>query len=121
MKITLARRYSFGAIHTLPNELDAKGQPLLHGHDYQLWIHLCGDSLEETGWLYARDRMDQIVKTEVLDRFNGGWINHKLTPASGENLAVEITKYLRESPLGAAFRGIELHETRKNTFTVFLK
>lgn len=110
--ISLGRRYRFSAIHTIPQE------DFIHGHDYSLDINIAGP-LNESGWIFSREALDQIVHSSFLSKLDRSWVNDSVLPATGENLAEFAFKSIQKAlPQTLKLMSLELHETRKNTFTV---
>ena len=110
--VSVGRRYYFSSIHTIPQE------DFVHGHDYALDINISGP-LQEGGWIHSRKDIDKVVQESFILKMDRCWVNDTVLPATGENLAKwafeEIQKAL---PKSLKLTTLELHETRKNTFTM---
>jgi 6-pyruvoyltetrahydropterin/6-carboxytetrahydropterin synthase len=142
--VTLSRLYRFSASHRLhSNELGALenarlygkcNNPFGHGHDYVLEVTIAGPVDPITGLLIPIARLDDLVQTEILQRFDHQNMNvdvpelAHLVPTT-ENLAYVITDLLYRnwhkldiSPDGPGPRlhRFHLQETDRNGFEVLL-
>ncbi len=78
--ITVSRRYQFAAAHVLrqPALSDADNERIYgkcanangHGHNYGLEVTIAGPVDPETGRIIEPERLDEIVRRRVLDRFD---------------------------------------------------
>lgn len=138
---TLTRRYRFAASHRLhvaalsPSEnsriFGKCNNPFGHGHDYTLEVTASGEVNPATGRLLPIAPLDQLVESEVLQRFAFRNINTDipefadLVPTT-ENLALVIANLLRErwtAYLGdtqARLCRVHIQETGRNGFEVLL-
>jgi 6-pyruvoyltetrahydropterin/6-carboxytetrahydropterin synthase len=132
----LTRRYRFSASHRLnsprlsPGENDRVygkcNNPFGHGHDYALEVSVSGPLDEETGRVVDLDKLDELVRREVIVPFEHRNLNQEVpafaaTVPTTENLAIEIRRRL-EGAWGAAFAGqgtalagIRIEETKRNS------
>lgn len=131
--ITVSRRYQFAAAHLLrqPHLSDAENEriygkcanPNGHGHNYGLEVTITGPVNPDTGRIIQPERLDEIVRHRVLERFDHAMLNEDslfqgVVPTA-ENIATAV-----HGQLESAFAGQEgvrlLHvrilETGRNQF-----
>ncbi|WP_009034309.1 6-pyruvoyl trahydropterin synthase family protein [Indibacter alkaliphilus] len=129
MKVAVYRKEHFNAAHRLhnPNWSDEKNaeifgkcnNPNFHGHNYELIVKLIGPVDPETGYVYDMKILSDLIKKEVLDKFDHKNLNHdtdefkNLNPTA-ENIAVVIWNILREKIDIKHELIIRLYETERN-------
>jgi 6-pyruvoyltetrahydropterin/6-carboxytetrahydropterin synthase len=129
MKVAVYRKEHFNAAHRLhnPNWSDEKNteifgkcnNPNFHGHNYELIVKLIGPVDPETGYVYDMKILSDLIKKEVLDKFDHKNLNHdtdefrNLNPTA-ENIAVVIWNILREKIDLKHELIIRLYETERN-------
>jgi len=129
MKITVCRKEHFNAAHRLHNSgwSDEKNQsvfgkcnnPNYHGHNYELVVKVAGEIDPETGYVIDMKVLSDIVKENVLDRFDHKNLNldteefRSLIPTA-ENIAVVIWNILREKIDKQLEIKVNLYETERN-------
>jgi len=134
----LARRYRFSASHRLhaPSLAEDENQqiygkcnnPFGHGHDYVVDVVVRGEVDGETGRVVDLQRLDALVRREVVDRFEHKNLNldiaefRDIVPTS-ENVAVVVAQRLRkvwdaEFGQSPSLDLIRIHETRRNIFEI---
>ena len=135
--MTLTRRYRFSASHRLHAEALSEPEnalvygkcnnPFGHGHDYLLYVSVCGRLDAETGRVVDLQTLDELVQREVLEPFEHKNLNVDVpvfasTVPTTENIAVEIRarlarEWTRAFPSGApALGAIRIQETPRNFF-----
>lgn len=129
MKVSVFRKEHFNAAHRLhnPQWSDEKNQkifgkcnnPNFHGHNYDLFVELVGDIDPETGYVYDMKILSDLIKAEILNKFDHKNLNldteefRNLNPTA-ENIAVVIWNKLR-AKIDARFElKIRLYETERN-------
>jgi 6-pyruvoyltetrahydropterin/6-carboxytetrahydropterin synthase len=102
--LSLTRRVSFSAVHRYrrPDWSDARNAEAFggaaggeyHGHDYVCEVTVTGPVEEATGMIVDLRVLDQVLRTEVVERFAGRNLNVDVpdfldgaVPPTGENLA----------------------------------
>lgn len=130
--VLLTRTYEFCAAHRLHSpelseeanaELFGKcNNPAGHGHNYILDVTVCGDIDPQTGSIVDLARLDSLVNTEVVDRYDHKNFNLDLPEFSGvnpttENLVRVIWDRLAPLPRGCVLHEVAVHETDRNTFS----
>ncbi len=130
-KVYVTRRERFNAAHQMrnPNWSDEKNEMVFgkcsnknwHGHNYELFVTVCGEPNPDTGYCVDLKKVSEIIKefvTEKLDHKNINldvpFMKDKL--ASTENLTLEIWKIL-DLPileLGAQLYEVKLYESENN-------
>jgi 6-pyruvoyltetrahydropterin/6-carboxytetrahydropterin synthase len=130
MKVYLTRRYLFVASHRLHNPMvdDAVNRETYgkcnhfhgHGHNYYLEVTVSGPIAPETGMVCDLGALDEVVRHEILDRFDHQNLNHiedftTLIPTT-ENLALRVEQLLKRAALPAHLEGIRIEETANNSF-----
>ncbi|MBJ6117046.1 6-carboxytetrahydropterin synthase [Pontibacter sp. BT310] len=129
MKVTVCRKEHFNAAHRLYNAswsdeqneavFDKCSNPNFHGHNYELIVRLTGPVNAETGYVYDLKKLSQLLKKEVIDRFDHKNLNldteefKELNPTA-ENIAIVIWNLLRPQISDAYALGITLYETERN-------
>jgi len=93
--------------------------PNYHGHNYELIVSLTGEPNPETGYVYDMKVLSDIIKQNVLIKFDHKNLNldsehfRSLNPTA-ENIAVVIWKILREKIDPKLELKITLYETERN-------
>ena len=129
MKITVCRKEHFNAAHRLfnPEWPDEKNErifgkcnnPNFHGHNYELIVKLSGEPDAETGYVYDLKKLSDLIKKNVLDKFDHKNLNldveeFKNINPTAENIVVVIYKILREKIDNTLDIKIILYETERN-------
>jgi 6-pyruvoyltetrahydropterin/6-carboxytetrahydropterin synthase len=129
MKVSVIRREHFNAAHRLYRKdwSDEKNRevfglcsnPNYHGHNYYLEVKVAGELDPETGYVIDLKILKDIIKEEVIDRFDHRNLNEdtvefsNLNPTA-ENIAVVIyDKIRRRLDLRYDIK-VRLSETEKN-------
>ena len=126
----VTRRYRFCAAHRLhTNELSDDvnqkvfgkcNNPNGHGHNYTVMVTVGGEVDPQTGEIRDIERLDQLVTTKIVERFDHRHLNHD--PAfhevvtTGENVARFIWEELVDAIPQGRLEKIGLIETRDNYF-----
>ena len=128
-QLTICRSEHFNAAHRLHNPAwdAARNQqvfgkcnnPNYHGHNYNLTVRLTGEIDPETGYVYDLKRLSDLIKHEVLNRYDHRNLNldteefRHLNPTA-ENIAVVIWQRLRPHLDAALALSVTLYETDRN-------
>lgn len=128
-KIAIFRKEHFNAAHRLHNAAwtDEKNSlifgkcnlPNYHGHNYELIVKLTGIPDAETGFVYDMKLLSDLIKSNVLDRFDHKNLNldtqefKNLNPTA-ENIAVVIYNLLRPHINEQLELSVRLYETPRN-------
>jgi len=129
MRVTVCRSEHFNAAHRLHNPAwdEARNQqvfgkcnnPNYHGHNYNLTVRLTGEVNPDTGYVYDMKVLSDLIKREVLNRYDHRNLNldtedfRALNPTA-ENIAVVIWQRLRPHLDAALTLSVTLHETERN-------
>lgn len=129
MKVSVFRKEHFNSAHQLnnPEWSDEKNQavfgkcnnPHFHGHNYELIVVVKGEIDPETGYVYDMKLLSELIKENVLNKFDHKNLNldtdefRNLNP-SAENIAVVIWNILREKIDWKFELTIRLYETERN-------
>ena len=129
MQVTICRNEHFNAAHRLHNPTwdDERNQRVFgkcnnanyHGHNYNLTVRLTGTVDPETGYVYDTKRLSDLIKREVLDRYDHHNLNldtedfRALNPTA-ENIAVVIWQRLRLHLDAGLTLSVTLYETDRN-------
>jgi 6-pyruvoyltetrahydropterin/6-carboxytetrahydropterin synthase len=129
MKIKVSRKEHFNAAHRLFNPAwsDEKNEkifgkcsnPNYHGHNYELVVSVIGEPKEDTGYVYDMKLLSDLIRDNVLKKFDHKNLNldttffKELNPTA-ENIAVVIWKILREKIDLSLDLKITLYETERN-------
>jgi 6-pyruvoyltetrahydropterin/6-carboxytetrahydropterin synthase len=129
MKVAVYRKEHFNAAHRLhnPNWSDEKNQmifgkcnnPHYHGHNYELIVKLVGEIDPDTGYVYDMKILSDLIKENVLNRFDHKNLNldtdeFRTVNPTAENIAVVIWNILRKKIDSKHELIIRLYETERN-------
>jgi len=129
MKTAVFRKATFNSAHRLHNPLfdDKKNQeifglcnnPNYHGHNYDLIVKLVGDVDQDTGYLFDLKTLNEIIKEEIIERFdhqnlNLDTVEFKNLNPTAENIARIIYELLRNKIEHKYELEITLYETPRN-------
>ncbi|HEY5750304.1 MAG TPA: 6-carboxytetrahydropterin synthase [Chryseolinea sp.] len=129
MKVKVSRREHFNAAHRLHNpawtaeknqEVFGKcNNPNYHGHNYELVVSLTGEPNPETGYVYDLKVLSDLIKDNVLKKFDHKNLNldteyFKDINPTAENIAVMIWRILRQKIDSNLELKITLYETERN-------
>ena len=128
-KVAVFRKEHFNAAHRLnnPNWSDEKNERVYgkcnnynyHGHNYDLIVQVTGEVDPETGYVMDMKVLSDLIKREVLDKFDHKNLNldtqefSDLNP-SAENIAVVIYDKLKTQIDPNFDLKIRLYETERN-------
>jgi 6-pyruvoyltetrahydropterin/6-carboxytetrahydropterin synthase len=128
-KVAVFRKEHFNAAHRLnnPNWSDEKNERVYgkcnnynyHGHNYDLIVQVTGEVDSETGYVMDMKVLSDIIKKEVLDKFDHKNLNldteefRDLNP-SAENIAIIIYDKLKTQIDPHFDLKIRLYETERN-------
>lgn len=131
MKVAVFRKVVFNAAHRLyrkdwPADKNKEVFGLCandnyHGHNYRLDVKIVGEIDPETGYVIDLGKLNQIILTEVHDRFDHKNLNldcpefENLNP-TGENIVVVIYNLLRAKLDSRYDLQVRLWETERNYF-----
>ena len=129
MKVSIYRKEHFNAAHRLHNDQwsSEKNQavfgkcnsPNYHGHNYNLTVKVTGEIDLETGYVMDIKVLSDLIKSNVLDKFDHKNLNldtkefASLNPTA-ENIVVVIYNILRKEIDQALDLQITLYETERN-------
>lgn len=128
-KVAVYRKEHFNAAHRLNNPLwDEETNARIfgkcnninyHGHNYELLVKVTGVPDPATGYLYDMKLLSDLIKENVLDRFdhknlNLDTVEFKDLNPSAENIVVVIYNILREKLAGKFDLQVRLYETERN-------
>ena len=129
MQVTNCRNEHFNAAHRLHNSAwsDEQNQrvfgkcnnPNYHGHNYNLTVRLTGTVDPETGYVYDTKRLSDLIKREVLSRYDHQNLNldteeFRTINPTAENIAVVIWQRLRQHLTADLALSVTLYETDRN-------
>ena len=128
-KVAVFRKEHFNAAHRLYNPAWDKerndavfglcNNENFHGHNYELIVKVVGVPDPQTGYVIDLKKLSDIVKEEVLDRFDHRNLNldtvefASLNPTA-ENIVVVIYKLLRKRISESLDLTVRLYETERN-------
>lgn len=129
MKVKVSRKEHFNAAHRLfrPELTDSENEkifgkcsnPHYHGHNYELIVSVTGEPREDTGYVYDLKLLSDLIKENVLIKFDHKNLNldtehFKHLNPTAENIAVVIWRILREKIDSKLELKITLYETERN-------
>jgi 6-pyruvoyltetrahydropterin/6-carboxytetrahydropterin synthase len=128
-KVAVIRKEHFNAAHRLhnPNWSDEKNisfygkcnNPNYHGHNYDLEVTVIGEVDQESGYLIDMKTLSDLIKAEILDKFDHKNLNldvedfKDLNPTA-ENIIKVIYNKLRKKLEDNFELKIKLYETERN-------
>jgi 6-pyruvoyltetrahydropterin/6-carboxytetrahydropterin synthase len=128
-RVSVFRKEHFNAAHRLnnPNWSDDKNTRVygkcnnynFHGHNYDLIVRLTGEVDQETGYVFDMKVLRDLIREEILDRFDHKNLNldteefKDLNPTA-ENIAIVIHRILREKIDPKFDLKVLLYETERN-------
>jgi 6-pyruvoyltetrahydropterin/6-carboxytetrahydropterin synthase len=128
-KVSVFRREHFNAAHRLYNDAwdYSKNEmvfgkcalPNYHGHNYEMEVKVTGEPDKETGYVIDLKLLSDIIRREVVQRFDHKNLNldteefKNLNPTA-ENIVVVIYKLLRPYLDGRFDLQVRLYETPRN-------
>jgi 6-pyruvoyltetrahydropterin/6-carboxytetrahydropterin synthase len=135
-KVYITRRETFNAAHKLwqPNWSEEKNNEVFgrcanknwHGHNFVLFVTVCGDPDPETGFVMNLKDLSAIIKQEVTEKLDHKNLNLDVpflegVMASTENIAIAIWEILEPkiATFGAELSKIKLVETENNFVEYF--
>jgi 6-pyruvoyltetrahydropterin/6-carboxytetrahydropterin synthase len=128
-KVAVFRKEHFNAAHRLNNPAwDAAknasvfgkcNYPNYHGHNYELVVKVTGEPDPATGYVIDLKLLSDIIKEQVLDRFDHKNLNldtgeFKERNPTAENIAVVIYDLLRLHIDSKMDLQVRLYETERN-------
>jgi 6-pyruvoyltetrahydropterin/6-carboxytetrahydropterin synthase len=129
MRTAVFRKANFNSAHRLNNPLfDEKtndevfglcNNPNYHGHNYDLIVKLVGEVGEQTGYVFDLKILNDIIKDEIIERFdhrnlNLDTVEFKTLNPTAENIARVIYELLRVKIDIKYDLEITLYETPRN-------
>lgn len=129
MKTAIYRKAQFNSAHRLHYPLfDNKkneevfglcNNPNYHGHNYELIVRLTGEVDKETGYVYDMKLLNELIKEEIIERFDHKNLNLDTTEfkslnPTAENIARIIYEILRSKINTQLDLEITLYETPRN-------
>ncbi len=128
-RVSVFRKEHFNAAHRLHNPAwdDAKNNvvfgkcnnPNYHGHNYDLIVQVIGEPASDTGYVMDTKVLSDIIKKEIIERFDHKNLNEDCVEFTGlnptaENIVIVIYNLLRPR-LNLAFElKLRLYETERN-------
>jgi len=128
-RVAVFRKEHFNAAHRLnnPNWSDEKNERVygkcnnynFHGHNYDLVVQVIGEVDPESGYVMDMKLLSDLIKVEVLDKFDHKNLNldteeFKDINPSAENIAIVIYDKLRAKLQDHLDLRIRLYETERN-------
>ena len=128
-KVAVYRKEHFNAAHRLYNPawdeatndrvFGKCNNPNYHGHNYELIVKLTGEPDPATGYVYDLKLLSDLVKENIIDRFDHKNLNEdtaefkNLNPTA-ENIVLVIYRILREKIDSKFELKLRLYETPRN-------
>lgn len=128
-KVAVYRKEHFNAAHRLNNptlSTDANAAtfgkcnyPHYHGHNYELIVKVIGEVDPITGYVYDMKLLSDLIKAEIIERFDHKNLNMDTTEfatlnPTAENMAIVIHNILRQHIAAEKELYITLYETPRN-------
>jgi len=128
-KVAVYRKEHFNAAHRLnnPNWDESTNKqvfgkcnnPSYHGHNYELIVKITGEPDPATGYVYDLKLLSDLVRGEVIERFdhknlNLDTVEFKDKNPTAENIAIVIYDLLRNKIDSKYELKIRLYETERN-------
>jgi 6-pyruvoyltetrahydropterin/6-carboxytetrahydropterin synthase len=130
--VSLTRTYEFAAAHrlavaSLPEDENFRlfgkcHNPHGHGHNYVLEVTVTGDPDPVTGFLCDLEKLDRVVETEIVERYDHHNLDTDVDELSGKNTTSEVVVSAifdrLKGKLPADLVRVRLFETARNVFEV---
>lgn len=128
-KVSVFRKEHFNSAHRLNNPswsvernkeiFGLCNNENYHGHNYELIVQVTGEINAETGYVIDLKLLSDLIKEEILNRFDHKNLNLDTTEfrdlnPTAENIAVVIYKLLRAKLDNQLDLKIRLNETERN-------
>ena len=128
-KVSVFRKEHFNAAHRLhnPQLTDSQNEevfgkcnnPNWHGHNYEVIVKLTGEVDPQTGYVYDMKKLSDLIKEQVLNRFDHKNLNldteeFKHLNPTAENIVKVIHDLLRDKIEEKYEMKITLYETERN-------
>jgi 6-pyruvoyltetrahydropterin/6-carboxytetrahydropterin synthase len=121
----LTKRVMISSMHQLCNTAlsDQENEQIfgkcfrVHGHNYYIEATIKGAIDPKSGLICDRDFFDDVLKREIVDRFDGKDLNKFYPNTTGENIAKAFFELLVEKLKPLNLVSVRLQETPKNFFT----
>jgi 6-pyruvoyltetrahydropterin/6-carboxytetrahydropterin synthase len=128
-RVSVFRKENFNAAHRLHNPAwdNAKNDmifgkcnnPNYHGHNYDLFVQIIGVPAADTGYVMDTKILSDIIKAEVIDRFdhknlNLDCVEFKNINPTAENIVIAIYNLLRPKIAENLELKLRLYETPRN-------
>lgn len=128
-KVSVFRKEHFNAAHRLhnPSLSDTENARIFgkcnnanyHGHNYDLTVKLTGEVDATTGYVYDMKLLSDIIKENILDRFDHKNLNldvkeFEVLNPTAENIAITIYEILKSKIENRYEIKILLYETERN-------
>ncbi len=128
-KVAVYRKENFNAAHRLHNPawdeatndrvFGKCNNPNYHGHNYELIVKLIGEPNPETGYVFDLKLLSDLVKENIIDRFdhknlNGDTAEFKNLNPTAENIVIVIYRILRNKIDPKFELKLRLYETERN-------
>ena len=126
-RVAVYRKEHFNAAHRLHNDkfdeaandqiFGKCNNPHFHGHNYELIVKITGIPNKDTGYVIDLKQLSDLIKENVLRRFDHKNLNLDVEFLSGkicstENLIIEIWKQLQPYiPKNISLHSLKLYET----------
>ena len=129
MKTAIIRKEHFNAAHRLHNPAWSEemnqhvfgkcNNPNFHGHNYNIEVKVVGDVNPETGYVMDVKILKDLIKTNVLDRYDHKNLNldvadFKSVIPTAENIARVVYENLLEHLPEGLELTIRIYETERN-------
>lgn len=109
----IGKTFEFEACHNLPDN-DVYGKcSNKHGHRYELMVEVFGN-INELGWVCNYAEIKDIVKSEVIKKYDHVDLNEFFEIPTAENIILEIVSILKNAFKNKPYQlsKVRLYETR---------
>jgi 6-pyruvoyltetrahydropterin/6-carboxytetrahydropterin synthase len=128
-KVAVYRKEHFNAAHRLHNDAFDEAtndrlfgkcnNPHFHGHNYELIVKITGEPDAQTGYVYDLKKLSDLIKQNVLSRFDHKNLNldvaeFKSLNPTAENIVIVIYNILRPLISNHFDLKLRLYETERN-------
>ncbi len=108
MKVSVTKLFEFEACHHLPNYNGACSRN--HGHSYKLEVEIEGEVDKISGMVMDFSLLKQVVKTNIIDKFDHQDLNTFYDIPTAEVMVVDIFRLLQGCTKDKIIR-VRLYET----------
>lgn len=115
MKLSVAKKMSFAAAHSLPN-YDGPCQRL-HGHEWVIEVEVTGEVDEKTGMVIDFVKLKKVMQDKIINVLDHEYINDHFQNPTAENMVIGFKELIEQYFIDVELTRISLWETPTSVCT----